>query len=298
MFEIKYDRNGKVISSPPPSTDEQENTEAQQKPADHQEEPDNQEEQPQEEHQEALVENTEQETKPAETEDAAPEKKLTNREENWRRLRAKQEEIERERDEAQRRLKELEERYSQSSTQASPSPERTQKELLDRQDNLLSQINDDDFVEGKTLKKLYQDLKETQSQLKKYQQVSSEMAINQQLNAQYPDFTQVVNQENIKLLRDMYPEVATSLHNSSSDLYNKMSSLYTLIKRFGLYEEPTYKKDRDRAQANAKKPRPLASVSPQQGNTPLSHANEFANGLTDDLKKKLREEMERARQNL
>lgn len=292
MFDVKYDQDGNVISSQPESAAEETPTETQPEQKEvleeHIEEPSTDAE-----------ENAQNES-PVEAaeEQQTPEKKLTNREENWRRLRAKQEEIERERDEAQRRLKELEERYSQSPAQTASSPERTQQELLDRQDTLLSQINDDDFVEGKTLKKLYQDLKETQSQLKQYQQVSSEMAVNQQLNAQYPDFSQVVNQENIKLLRDMYPEVATSLHNSSSDLYNKMSSLYTLIKRFGLYEEPTYKKDRDRAQANAKKPRPLASVSPQQGNTPLSHANEFADGLTDDLKKKLREEMYKARQNM
>ena len=64
----------------------------------------------------------------------------------------------------------------------------------------------------------------------------------------------------------------------------------------GIYREDNYSKDRDKAQSNASKPKPLASVSPQQGDSPLSRANAFANGLTDELKSQLRKEMEQARQ--
>jgi hypothetical protein len=56
--------------------------------------------------------------------------------------------------------------------------------------------------------------------------------------------------------------------------------------------------DKLRAQKNAAKPKPLASVNPQQGDSPLSKANAFANGLTDDLKKQLRKEMEDARRSI
>jgi hypothetical protein len=55
--------------------------------------------------------------------------------------------------------------------------------------------------------------------------------------------------------------------------------------------------DRAAAQKNASKPKPLASVSPQQGDSPLSRANAFANGLTPELQKQLRQEMEEARKN-
>ena len=65
-----------------------------------------------------------------------------------------------------------------------------------------------------------------------------------------------------------------------------------------VFEKPdNYKTDRELAQKNASKPKPLASVSPQQGDSPLSRANAFANGLTNELKAQLRKEMEEARKN-
>jgi hypothetical protein len=67
------------------------------------------------------------------------------------------------------------------------------------------------------------------------------------------------------------------------------------IKKLGIYTEDTYQADRERAQNNANKPRPLASVSPQQGESALSHANPFAGGLTPELKTSLLKEMEAAR---
>ena len=53
--------------------------------------------------------------------------------------------------------------------------------------------------------------------------------------------------------------------------------------------------DKRKAQENSAKPRPMASVSPQQGESPLSHANAFANGLTPELQKQLWKEMQDAK---
>jgi len=50
-------------------------------------------------------------------------------------------------------------------------------------------------------------------------------------------------------------------------------------------------------QANTAKPRPLTSVSPQSGESPLSRANAFAEGLTPELKKNLFKEMQEAKKN-
>ncbi len=54
-------------------------------------------------------------------------------------------------------------------------------------------------------------------------------------------------------------------------------------------------KSETRIQKNASKPKPLASVNPQQGDSPLSRANAFANGLTEELKDQLRKEMSESR---
>ena len=68
-----------------------------------------------------------------------------------------------------------------------------------------------------------------------------------------------------------------------------------MIKQMGVYKEDKFSQDRARAEVNAGKPRPLTSMSPQQGDGPLSKANAFDNGLTDELKESLLKEMNDAR---
>jgi hypothetical protein len=57
--------------------------------------------------------------------------------------------------------------------------------------------------------------------------------------------------------------------------------------------------DKERAERNLAKPRPLASVAASQGNdSPLQRANAFANGLTEELKAQLHKEMIESMRNL
>lgn len=232
----------------------------------------------------AQVENTEQEeqheTEQTETnEQQQPEKKEENpAAENFKRLREKSERAERERDEAVRILKEM---YAK------------QEKISDSDDEDFK-INDDDLVEGKHLSKFQKKIKKLEQQVHNYEQVSDQLRTETRLKSQYADFDKVVNQENIEVLREKYPELADSIANSSN-LYNKAVSAYTLIKRLGIAVEDNYSQDRELAQKNSSKPRPLSSVAPQQGDSPLSRANAFANGLTDELKAQLRKEMEEAR---
>ena len=65
-----------------------------------------------------------------------------------------------------------------------------------------------------------------------------------------------------------------------------------MVKQYGLdTPKPNYDAEKAIAQRNAAKPKPLASVSPQQGSSPMSQANAFANGMTKDLKAQLLKEM-------
>ena len=195
--------------------------------------------------------------------EAAP--KETPQQINFRNLRQQKEQAEKERDEALRAL--------QAKSVAPASEENF---------NLAS----DDLVEGKHLK----------AQQKKLQELEGQV-MEAKLRAQYKDFDTVVSKENIDKLKEKYPQVAKTI-GQSGDLYGKAVSAYTTIKEFGIHVEDTHQEDRERAQANSAKPRPLASVSPQQGDSPLSHANAFANGLTNDLKTQLRKEMEEARKRM
>lgn len=207
----------------------------------------------------------------------------SNKEENMRRLREKAELLERERDEALRIAQEMKSKFNTQSPQISES--------IDEDISL----SEEDLVEGKHLNRFQRKIKKLEQQVQNYQQKTSEIAVESQLKGQYPDFDKVVTRENIETLRLTYPELAQTINSSASDLYSKAVSAYTLIKRLGLYAEDTYQDERARAHKNATKPKPLASVSPQQGDTPLSHANAFANGLTDELKEQLRKEMMAAR---
>ena len=187
---------------------------------------------------------------------AAPQ--ISNEQRNFEALRQAKETVERERDEYRRQLQ------AQQAPKAASKPE----------------LGDDDLVEGRHIR-------ESENRLRKE-------LTETRLKVQYPDFDAVVNTNNIAQLRTAYPELAATL-SQSNDLYNMGSSAYTLIKKLGIYDGKNHESHRQVVQDNTAKPRPLSSVSPQQGESPLSHANAFANGLTPELKKKLWRELQESR---
>lgn len=231
-------------------------------------------------------EQVEQEAKEPEVEQPVV-KVETKKEQDLRRLREKAERAdryEREREDLMRKIYELEAAKSQ--------PQKPQQKEEDE-----FEIADDDLIEAKYLKKYSQQLKEMKEELRSYKDQANLTSVDARLKARFPDLDNVVTRENLSVLRESYPELADSL-NSNSDLYNKGAAAYTLIKKLGIATEDTYQEDKIKAQKNASKPRPLASVNPQQGDSPLSKANAFANGLTDDLKKQLLKEMNMYRKNI
>jgi hypothetical protein len=205
---------------------------------------------------------------------------------NFRQLREKAERLERERDEAIRLVQEQE--YRRTFSAQAPQQQAAAVEEED------FQLKTDDLVEGKHLSKVSQKIKRLEDQLKQYQNQSQEQIIETRIKSQYPDFERIVNKDNIESLRLQYPELAQTI-NSSTDLYSKAISAYTIIKKMGIAVDESYMQDKIIAQKNATKPRVTASVSPQTGETPLSKANAFANGLTPELQRTLRKEMEDAR---
>ena len=195
-------------------------------------------------------------------------------ERNFRALRESKEKAERERDELLRQMQEM---------QKSQVPTESKEEGMS--------LAPDDLVEWRHMEKKFNEL---QDQIKSYQQQSSFSSAEAKLKMQYPDFDQVVTKENVELLKQTEPEMASSLL-AGSDIYAKGISAYKLIKNLGLYKEDKYAQDRQMAAENAAKPRSTASVGVQSGQTPLSQANAFANGLTPDLRKQLLKEMNESR---
>lgn len=222
-------------------------------------------------------------------ENPVQEEKQDQPKQSWKELRDKAEradKAEKERDEALRILKAIEQEAMRYQQQAPPVE--TQEEEADYN------LGDDELVEGKHLKKMLSKeqkrLKQLEENLLRQQRYSQENAIHAQLKSKYDDFDQVLTAENIAALRDTKPSLAKSLA-LNPDLYEKAVDTYSLIKDLGIYRPDLYSKEKEIAQRNASKPRSLNSIAPQQGDSPLSQANAFANGLTPELKKKLYAEM-------
>ena len=199
---------------------------------------------------------------------------------NMREMRIRKERAEKERDDAYKLIQQ----FKDQQTAKSAEPE----------ENLDFSVADDDLVEGRHLGKVDKRIKQLEEKLKKYQQTSTAATVEVKLRNKYSDFDKVVSKANVEALVRDYPELGDTLR-SSSDLYSQAVTAYTMIKQMGVYKEDKFSQDRARAEVNAGKPRPLTSMSPQQGDGPLSKANAFANGLTDELKESLLKEMNDAR---
>ncbi len=156
-------------------------------------------------------------------------------------------------------------------------------------------LDDDGLAEGKHLKKVLKEMRELKKEMHEYKTRSTNDNIEVRLKSQYPDFNEVLTQKNLESLSNMNPDLADMISNTP-DLYKRAKLAYDMVKQFGIHKSittaPRFDAEKAVAQKNAAKPRPLASVSPQQGDTPLSKANAFANGgLSEEMKAQYRREM-------
>lgn len=155
-------------------------------------------------------------------------------------------------------------------------------------------IDDSDVVQAKHVKKiispLMQELRAVKEELNNYRSQTRVSTDELRLKSSYPDFDKVVTVENVKQFAAAYPELAKSI-DAGTDVYAKGSSVYTLIKQFGIGQDQQLQQQQEIIQKNLAKPRPISSVSPQTGASPLTRANPFANGMTKELEEALRAEM-------
>ena len=208
--------------------------------------------------------------------------KNTALEDNIRALREKSERIEAERNQYYQRMKELE--FKNQPAQ----PE---------EEDLSINIGDDDLPEGKHIKKMQKHYeRELAKQKKEVDEVKYQtnlMLVETRLKSEHPDLDYVVNKDNLKTLEELYPEISKTL-NTSSDYYSAKKTAYTMIKKLGISPDTDFSREKQLAQKNTNKPRPLASISPQKGDNPITQVNAFANGITREDKQRLRKEVEDA----
>lgn len=149
-------------------------------------------------------------------------------------------------------------------------------------------INPDDLVEGKHLTRYEKKLKKLEEAMRVSQKQTYDAAAEHRVRTEMPDFDKVVTQDTLYILQSQFPELAASI-NANPDLYSKAKAAHQAITKLGI--TPDYSTEQTTINKNINKPKPLASIAPQQGDSPLTRANAFANGLTDELKHKLYEEM-------
>jgi len=270
-FEIKYDNEGQPIRSPMPQFSE---TEVQTAPEVEQV-VDNLSATEVPEDNSVTVDNVSADEKS----DNASVRKSTPQE-SWRILREKAEK-------AEQRAQELERVIAQSYRRE--KKEHIPEERVHEED-LSINLEDDSLVEGKHLSKVDKKIRKLEQKLAQYEQNANLSSAELRLKSQYPDFDQVVSEENLANLKATYPEIAHTI-NTSTDLYSKAVSAYTMIKKLNIGDD-SYIVEQQMAKKNSVKPKSLASISPAQSDSPLSKANVFANGvLTDELKASMLKEM-------
>lgn len=196
---------------------------------------------------------------------------------NFRAIREQKERAERERDEAIRILREIEASKNQQP-----------------QEDLDFSIAPDELAEGKHLTKVQKKIKALEDKNREYERRMQDVQTMMTIKDQYKDYDSIMSTDNINKLEKEHPEIASIIMSSAQqDPYKARVSTYKFIKSLGIV--PNDIAETQRVQSNSAKPRPLTSVAAQQGTSPLSKANAFENGLTDELAASLRKEMAAAR---
>ena len=195
--------------------------------------------------------------------------KVLEREENIRALRASRKNLQLERDAYLKRLQDLE---------ASQLAAAQLKKSNDVDFNNIDDEYDPNSKDIKLLKQQYAQMAVDNSRMKLY--------------TQFPDFSKVVTEESISILRQRFPEIAATLDNGK-DFYSTGVSTYNIIKKFDLYIDNTsvdntvdqeHVKGKERVENNINKPRPVSSLKSESA---LSNVSDYSD-LSD---KKVRDEI-------
>lgn len=200
-----------------------------------------------------------------------------------RAMRELKERAEWERDQALKLIKENRD-FMQAYTKPQFQKQEEPEEILDERD--VPQVR---HVK-KILNPVLEELRAVKEELNNYRKQTAVSTDELRLKSTYPDFDRVVTMDNVKAFAQAYPELAKSI-DAGTDVFAKGSSVYTLIKQFGIGQDSQLQHQHELIQKNLSKPRPISSVASQVGSSPLTRANPFANGMTKELEDQLRAEM-------
>ena len=208
--------------------------------------------------------------------------------ESFRELKTRKDQLEKENEELKRLA------YEKKSYQAEQPQKISEPEIEDFD----LQVGDDDLLEGKhgknIVKKLNAIAKEQareRIELQRQREQITQQSIERELKEQYPDIGKVLSDDNIAMLEYLDSKFFSGL-KANPDTYSKLVSAYLRMKEKGIYKEDIFIADKKRIQDNAAKPRLSPAVSSTQpGESALSKAGMFTDGLTKELAAQLNKEM-------
>lgn len=210
----------------------------------------------------------------------------TEQDRNWRAMREKVEQLQRESEKERTKREEYEQLLYQNLVQGN---KQEQEPEIDE----FADIQPDDWMTKEQSQKLAEKLAEKKAQeivnkaLEDERKRRADEELPNRLTQQYSDFNAVVTDENVKQLKELEPEVAQAL-GLIGDKYAQAVAAYKYIKKFvpGAEKVSEYK---TKVKENSSKPGTLNSQS-----SAISKAHNFERGLTPELKKQLYKEMQQA----
>lgn len=235
---------------------------------------------------EEIVEQVEGETEAAQAADPAEESQNAQEKQKAEAFAKKsQDDQDRNWKEARRKMQELEKRSSEQEEII----RRLSQPAQAKEDDELEKLGRDDIITYGQVEKLIEKKAERFAQKAIQQHAAS--TVEERIQLKYPDFNQVVTDENIRYLNENEPELAESL-KYSPDPFKQAVAVYKLLKRSGLTEGDVVgnsaPKEKEKALKNSQKPVSVNAVTKQSA---IGNAHIFENGLTKELKASLLKEM-------
>lgn len=183
----------------------------------------------------------------------------TQEDPNWRAFREARKKDRAEREAAERKASEKEAEVAAlkaameaAFSKSAPSPQAYQQYYgIDQQP---AEETEDERIE----KKVQAALSAREAAYEKARIEREQQEYPNRLNQTYPDFNQIISQDNLDYLDYHYPEVSKPLQRLP-DGYDKWSDIYRAVKKF-VPNNTSAKKDAARADSNSNKPRSISST--------------------------------------
>jgi|ERR1700690_558574 len=198
---------------------------------------------------------------------------------NWKAFREARKKDRAEKEEAQRRLAEKE--AEASALKAAMEAAFSKSPVSNQQQNNNYYQENEESEDARIEKKVQAAIAAKEQQYERERIEREQREYPQRLVKSYPDFNNVISQENLDYLDYHYPEISRPL-NRLHDGYDKWSDIYHAIKKL-IPNQGSAKKEAARADANFNKPKSISSPALTQtggesyGSAKLSEERKKAN---------------------